>query len=149
MFILAFNPIVELAKTCTVTSGFQLQLPIPHSRGLPPVNSHIYIQWDEAISGEPRGWYLAKVGRHNLDGSLDVIYSRFVSEVICLMSTRWSHARGNSKHYLPPDMSPWQYQPKSCPLPKEKYAPSAPHKVKAYADDPTLCSKTTAEHQIA
>ena len=55
IFLTVFNPLVKLAGQLA-TSGFSLRTPVPNSAGLPPVNTAIYVYWDE-VSDEPKGWY--------------------------------------------------------------------------------------------
>ena len=38
-------------------------LPVPKSSGLPPINTAIYVGWNEASSDEPTGWYYAIVSK--------------------------------------------------------------------------------------
>ena len=45
-----------------------MRTPVPNSAGLPPVNTAIYVYWDE-VSDEPKGWYYAVVRNHLPDGT--------------------------------------------------------------------------------
>ena len=56
IFLLAFNPLIELCNSLP-SCGFSLKLAIPDSSGLPPVDIAIYVEWNEASSDEPCGWY--------------------------------------------------------------------------------------------
>ena len=57
LFLIAFQPVIKLADTLE-PDGYQLQLAIPESEGLPPPDSFIYVEWDVEESDEPKGWYL-------------------------------------------------------------------------------------------
>ena len=55
IFLTVFNAVVELSNYFP-TCGFSLKVPVPNSAGLPPVNSAIYVHWDESSLDEPTGW---------------------------------------------------------------------------------------------
>ena len=52
LFILCFNPVIMHAQQLP-TTGFQLKLDLPDSIGLPPLDSHLYLKWQELSSDEP------------------------------------------------------------------------------------------------
>lgn len=56
LFLLCFNPVIAYAMQ-SPHCGFQMMLQPPGSAGLPPVGSHINVEWCEKDSGEPEGWY--------------------------------------------------------------------------------------------
>jgi len=47
VFLLIFNPLLQLAVSLNDPCGYRFQLPVPNSDSLPPVGSFIYIQWSE------------------------------------------------------------------------------------------------------
>ena len=63
MFLLAFNPFLQLATELNHGYGYTIQLPLPNSEGLPPIDSSIYVKWTEQ-GNEPPGWYRACVSEH-------------------------------------------------------------------------------------
>uniref|UniRef100_A0A1X7V0K1 Reverse transcriptase domain-containing protein n=1 Tax=Amphimedon queenslandica TaxID=400682 RepID=A0A1X7V0K1_AMPQE len=50
-----------------VFQGFKLKLPLNRTDGFPPVNSCIYVEWQEETSTEPAGWYHCTVVEYNSD----------------------------------------------------------------------------------
>ena len=60
IFLVAFNPLIQVCNSLS-TCGFSLSLPIAGSSGFPPVNSAIYVLWDEPQSDESPRWYYAVV----------------------------------------------------------------------------------------
>ena len=74
IFLVAFNPLIEVCNNLS-TCGFSLRLPIPNSSGLPPVDSAIYVKWDEVQSAEPPRWYYAVVSKYHLDGDVTIEYA--------------------------------------------------------------------------
>ena len=100
IFLTVFNPLVELTNRLP-TCGFSLKVPVPNSTGLPPVNTAIYIYWDESLSEEPAGWYYATVKAHLSDGSSTIEYVDKAMETVNLHSVRWEPTRKGQKAYLP------------------------------------------------
>ena len=45
MFLLAFNPLLQLAAELNRSHGYVIQLPLQHSEDLPPVDSTVYVKW--------------------------------------------------------------------------------------------------------
>lgn len=64
IFLIAFNLVVQFANK-EKASGFSLRYPVPSSAGLPPVNAHIYVEWNEPLSDEPPGWYRCSVTEYS------------------------------------------------------------------------------------
>ena len=62
IILLAFNLLIELCNNLP-SCGFSLKLPVPHSSGLPTIDTAIYIKWNEASSDEPADWYYRTLGR--------------------------------------------------------------------------------------
>ena len=60
MFLLAFNPLLQLAAELNHGHGYVIQLPLQNSEDLPPIDSTVYVKWVEQ-GDEPPGWYHAKV----------------------------------------------------------------------------------------
>ena len=52
IFLVVFNLLIQVCNRLS-TCGFSLRLLVPNSSGLPPVNSAIYVLWDEPESDEP------------------------------------------------------------------------------------------------
>uniref|UniRef100_A0A1X7UX59 Reverse transcriptase domain-containing protein n=1 Tax=Amphimedon queenslandica TaxID=400682 RepID=A0A1X7UX59_AMPQE len=128
-----------------------MKLPITNSIGLPCVGSYVYVEWNEPDSLEPSGWYHCQVIEYESDGKALLSYRDGATEVLDLRKARWEHTRKNGKAFLPFDVSPPTYQLKrvrqDSKLPK--FTPSTPQRVKAYADDLTLISKSKVDHQSA
>ena len=57
-FLLAFNPLLQLAAELNRGHGYVIQLPLQNSEDLPPIDSAIYVKWVEQ-GNEPPGWYRA------------------------------------------------------------------------------------------
>ena len=149
IFLLCFNPIVKLA-TALEGHGFSLQSPIPDSEGLPPVGSHLYVEWKEPHSADPAGYYLCSVLEHYPDGSTSIMYlCDNATERINLHSIFWEFTRKNSKKFLPLGSSIKKFPLKKVrdEATKQKYTRSKEHKVKAFADDLTLIHSSSVDHQ--
>ena len=126
-------------------------LQLPESAGLPPVDSHIYVEWCEKDSDEPEGWYHYWVEQYQSDGSAALCYKDGASEILNLHSINWSFARKSGRCFLPSGTAPPHH-----PLKKVREAAQCPklvkselHSVKAYADDVTLFSTSKKAHQAA
>ena len=65
MFLLAFNPLLQLAAKLNHGRGYVIQLPLQNSEDLPSAYITIYVKWVEQ-GNEPPGWYRATVSQ---DGS--------------------------------------------------------------------------------
>ena len=68
LFLLCFNHIITYAKY-SLSCGFQMTIQLPESVGLPPVGSHINVEWRDEVSDEPEGWYHCCVEEYQSDGS--------------------------------------------------------------------------------
>ena len=79
IFLVAFNPLIQVCNSLS-THGFSLRLPVPNSSGLPPVNSAIYVLWDEPQSNKPPGWYHAVVSEYHSDGEATIEYANEATE---------------------------------------------------------------------
>jgi len=147
MFLLAFNPLLQLAIELNHGHGYVIQLPLPHSDDLPPVDSTIYVKWLEQ-SDEPPGWYRAVVSEYFRDGSCKLVYddnsNATISEIVDLHSVEWTPCAKRAKRYVPMDCAPrsllrrWK--------PSTKFYASSEHSVKGYADDATLISVSMEAH---
>ena len=136
IFLIAFNPVLAAAHSLS-TLGFRVTVPAMRPPELPPENSYIYALWDEEDSAEASGWYLAKVTSILPDGSASLYYRKTrASETINLNDIQWFSSRGNGKWFLHPEKG----------VPNQL---SAPHKVKGFADDSTVISSSTEDHQRA
>ncbi len=137
IFLIAFNPIIELADSLH-TLGFCASLQNNVSLSLPNINKYVYVLWNEEVSEEPKGWYLAKIMTICPDGSATLYYRKSKSyESTNLNNLKWFPTRGNTKWFLPPESL-------SALAPNGK-----PHKVKGFADDLTVFSKSTRDHQAS
>ena len=117
LFLLAFNPIVRVANSLS-TLGCSLKLPIPNSAGLPPLGSHLYVEWSEETSSEPQGWCSCSVVDYFPSGLAKMMYRDESTEEIDLHNVKWFLTRKNSKYYLPLSTTPQFYpQKKVCALP--------------------------------
>ena len=147
MFLLAFNPLLQLATDLNHGHGYVIQLPLPHSDDLPPVDSTIYVKRLEQ-SDDPPGWYRAVVSEYFQDGSCKLVYDDnsnvSVFEIVDLNSVEWMPCAKRAKHYVAMDCAPksllrrWK--------PSTKYYASSEHSVKGYADDATLISVSIEAH---
>ena len=148
IFLIAFNPIIGLANSST-SSGFSLKYPVPSSHGLPPVDAHIYLKWDEPSSDEPPGWYRCQVTKYLPNSFTEVHYPNGTSEVVNLHSNQWHLATGRSKQYRSEDCSlPLAKVPKVREkLQDTKFFSTGFHRVKGYCDDLTLISSNQNEHK--
>ena len=148
IFLIAFNPIIELANT-SKSSGFSLKYPVPSSCGLPPVDAHIYLKWDEPSSDEAPGWYRCQVAKYLPNGLTEVHYPNGTLEVVNLHTTQWHLATGRSKHYQSEDCTPpFAKVPKVREkLQDSKFFSTGFHRVKGYCDDLTLISSNQNEHK--
>jgi len=147
MFLLAFNPLLQLAAKLNHHHGYVIQLPLQNSEDLPPIDSAVYVKWVEQ-GDEPPGWYRAKVFEYFQDGSCRIVYddnSNFtVSEIVNLRSVDWIPCLGRAKRFVPLDCTPKSLKHKwKSSL---KYYSSSEHSVKAYADDATLISDSLETH---
>jgi len=138
IFLLAFNPLIELCNTLS-SCGFSLKLPVPDSSGLPPVNTAIYVEWNEASSDEPAGWYYAVVKGYLPDGQAKIEYA---SQMVKPRS------RKGQKAYLPFSTIPPKFPLKKIHQDAKaiKTCSSAPHTVKGFADDITVISPSISAH---
>ena len=139
IFLIAFNPIVELANM-DKASGFSFRYPVPSSAGLPPVNAHIYVEWNEPSSDEPPGWYRCSVTEYSPAGLSTVLYANGSTETVDLRTVQWHLATGNSRHFLSKDSTPPTAKvPKvRAKLQDIKFFTTRPHRAKAYCDDLSL-----------
>ena len=104
IFLAVFNPLIELSSQIT-TSDFFLKMSVPNSVGLPPINSAIYVHWNEN-SDEPIGWYYATVKSHFPDGTTNIEYANSDTEIVTLHSVKWEPTRKGQKPYLSNNRTP-------------------------------------------
>ena len=149
LFLVAFQPIICLANSLE-TEGYQLQLQIPESEGLPPPDAYVYILWDEESSDEPQGWYLCQILEYYCNGLTKVKYlDSSATEILNLKSTSWHFTRKSAKKFLPPEATPPEFPLKKIRerAQQTKTAASSRHKVKGFADDLTVISRSLSSHQ--
>jgi hypothetical protein len=130
--------------------GYQLQLHVPNSEDLPPPEAYVYVLWDRESSEEAKGWYLCQVLQCCLNGSAQILYlNTHATEVLDLRYTPWHFAKKSAKKFPPPDAEPPESRLKKvreqAALPKS--AASSSHKVKGFADDLTVISRSLSSHQ--
>ena len=147
IFLTVFNPLIMLSKQLN-TSGFSLTVPIPNSVGLPPINSSIYVYWNECPSDEPVGWYYAVVKEHLPDGTTCIEYANKATETVNLYSVQWEPTRKGQKPYLSTNSKPPQFPLKKIrsEISKSKYFNSTQHSAKAFADDLSVFSSSIKDH---
>ena len=63
MFLLAFNPLLQLVADFNQGYGYAIELPLQNSEYLPPVDSTVYVKWLEQGDESP-GWYQAIVSEY-------------------------------------------------------------------------------------
>ena len=143
IFLLAFNPIINLVKS--LTSGYQIQIALPGR--ISAKGKFIYLEWNEPQSSEPPSWYLCKIVDHTPNGLSEVQYNKDTFERVNLNTCTWRYAKGNGKKFLPPHCPLPEYTPKESDSPP--YCLSHPHKAKSFANDLTILSSNPTEHQYA
>ena len=129
-----------------------MSFPVPNSEDLPIVNSAIYIQWDEADSEEPPGWYYVTVKQYFSDGKAEVEYRDLVAmETLDLRSTQWKLTRKGQKPYLPLQTMPPNFPLKNIrtEAAKVKTCTFASHTGKGFADDLTVLSLSAQDYVLA
>ena len=106
IFLICFNPIINLAKS--LSTGYRLQIPL--SGKVPQTGKFIYLKCNEPQSTEPSGWYLCRVSEHLSEGLSEACYRGDTDEHVELSTITWAYAKGNcyNKHYLPLVKSPPQ-----------------------------------------
>ena len=92
--------------------GFSLRILVPDSSGLPPVNSAIYVLWNESEWDEPPGWYYAVVSEYHSDGEATIEYADKATELVNLISVEWKHTRKGQKPFLPVFRTLWFFRSK-------------------------------------
>jgi len=58
IFLLLFNPLLQLAEALNLSCGYTFQLLVPNSDSFPPVGSFVYVKWSDS-GDEQLGWYRA------------------------------------------------------------------------------------------
>ena len=109
MFLLAFNPLLQLAAELNHGYGYVIQLPLQNSVDLPPIDSAIYVKWVEQ-GNEPPGWYHTRVSEYFQDGTCRIVYEDIptstVSEIVNLNSVDWIPCSKRAKRFVPFDCTP-------------------------------------------
>ena len=116
---------------------------------LPPVDTAIYVMWDEPQSDEPPGWYYAIVTEYHSDGEDTIEYADKVRERLNLNMIERKHTRKGQRSYLPLSKTPPVFLLKKThqDAKKLKYRLSSPHTVKGFADDLSVFSFSISDHQ--
>lgn len=99
--ILFFQPIVDFINDLPY-ENYKLKLSIDNSQGIPPINSHIYVEWQEENSSEPAGWYHCTIIEYHHDSTVTLKYQDGATD---FRSVKWSFAKKNGKIYLPIELS--------------------------------------------
>ncbi len=130
------------------TCGFQMSIQLPETAGLPPANSHIYVEWNEEDSEEPKGWYHCEVEEYKPDVSATICYRDGSHESLDLRSVNWSFARKSAKPFLRAGLEPPQHPLKKTREAAQtlKQAKSNPYSVLSPI---TMLSSSPDAHQAA
>jgi len=147
MFLLSFNPLLQIAAKLNNSHGYVIQLPLKDSEDLPPVDSTLYVKWVEQ-GDEPPGWYRATVSQYFQDGSCRLVYddtpNTTVSEIVNLRLFDWIPCSKRAKRFVSLECTP---KPLKCKWKSSpKFYSSGEHSVEAYADDATLISDSLEAH---
>ena len=110
MFLLSFNPIIELARKLTCP-GFFFKVPIADTEDLPSPGSTVYVKWNETSSDEAPGWYKCTISSYDANGCANLLYPKDQSELVDLRSVHWVYARKSSKQYRPLTSAPPSFKP--------------------------------------
>ncbi|XP_065896220.1 uncharacterized protein [Dysidea avara] len=147
IFLLVFNPLLQLADSLNNPCGYTFQLPVPNCDSLPPVGSFVYIKWSESGDEEP-GWYKAHIDKYLFNGFCKLVYKEdidtMVFEEVDLHQVDWKPCGKRAKRFVPLTDKPATVKSswKSSP----KFVDSIAHSVKGYADDATLISTNLETH---
>ena len=116
-----------------------------------PINTAIYVKWNEASSDEPAGWYYAVVKEYFKNGQAKIEYADHAFETLDLNAVHWVHTRKGQKAFLPFSTNPPKFPLKKIRQEAEeiKTCLSAPHTVKGFADDMMVISSNTSAHSSA
>ena len=150
LFLLCYHPVIAYAEKLP-TTGFKMTSTVPNSAGLPPVDSYIYIEWQEESSEEPDGWYHCQVQEYQPDGQAILRYRDGALETININTIKWHFAQKSSKAFLPITSVPPQHPLKKVRAAalQPKQTQTTPRSVMGYADDTTLLSTSPKDHQSA
>ena len=148
IFLVAFNPLIQVYDNLS-TCSFSLRLPVANSSGLPPVNSTIYVLWNEPQSDEPPGWYYAVVSEYHSDGEVTIEYADKATERLNLNVVEWKHTRKGQRPFLPLSRAPPVFPLKKIRQDAKelKHCLSSPHTVKRFANDLSVFSSNISDHQ--
>ena len=108
IFLLAFNPLIEVCNSLSYC-GLSLKLLIPNSSDLPPVNSAVYVYWDEPYSDEPPEWYHALVKEYHPDGKVTIEYADKATEKLNLHSAKWELTRKSQPAFIQSSRHPSKF----------------------------------------
>ena len=87
MFLLAFNPLLQLAADLNCNHGYVIQLPLQHSEDLPLVDSTVYVKWVEQGDESP-SWYQAIISEYFLDGFCQLVYDDTSNAIVSEMRSQ-------------------------------------------------------------
>ena len=62
IFLLVFNPLLQLADSLNHPCDYTFQLSVSNSDSFPPVGSFVYVKWSESNDEQP-GWYIARIDK--------------------------------------------------------------------------------------
>jgi len=105
MFLLGINPLLHLATKLNYGHGYSIQLPLPNSEDLPPIDSSIYVKWTEQ-GNKPPGWYRGYISEYFQGGSCRIVYDDTPTEILNLRSVDWLPCSKRTKHYVSFNCSP-------------------------------------------
>ena len=147
VFLLVFNPLLQLAESLNRPCGYAFQLPVPNCDSLPPTGSFVYVKWSESGDEQP-GWYRARIDKYLFNGSCKLIYNEDsvteIFEEVDLNQVDWKPCSRRAKKFVPLAGKPATIKTswKSSP----KFVDSTAHSVKGYADGATLISTNLETH---
>ena len=138
IFRMVLNPILKLTESLNYPR-FTFRVLIQHqmtSHNHDPPSTCTYI---EPNSNETTGWYRCQVADYSSKGVAQLLYPDGGSEMVDLSSINWYFVRKCYRNYSSLDFQPLHFIPSSQKRNRApKFGKSTEHKVKVYADDPTV-----------
>ena len=143
VFLLAFNPLLKLAADLNQGYGYSIELPLQNSDDFPPLDSSIYVKWEELslLDGiELESQNISKMALVKLCMMIPQRPLFLRSSIYRLPCSR------RARRFVPLDSTPVTLKSKWKSSPK--YYHSSEYSVKAYADDATLISNCLRTHTM-
>ena len=129
-------------KEVASASKFQSQT----AQTYPDPGAHIYLKWEEEDSSDEHGWYHCTDLKYHPDRLVTILYKNDgeekITRLVDLRLVDWMPARRSGRKFCsyPPTI-------KSKVSRTPKFTLSAPHKVKAYADNLSIIFDSLEEHK--